>query len=61
MPKYVDSRGEGVRERERADRRVAAGAPARDEEPVGIGLTLLDEMARRVDAVVRGRPLPTGR
>ena len=47
MPKYVDARGEGVGERERTDRRVAAGAPAGDQQPVGIRLTLLDEVARR--------------
>ena len=55
------SRGEGVGERERADRRVAAGAPAGDQQPVGIGLALLDEMSSRIDAVLRDRPRPTGR
>ena len=52
--------GEGVGEGERADRRVAAGTPAGDDEPLGIGLALLDEVARRVDAVVEvdDPPLP---
>ena len=44
--------GEDVGEGERADHGVAAGAPPGDDEPVGIGLVLLDEVVRRVDAVL---------
>ncbi len=39
-------------ERERRERRVAAGASAADDQACGIGLALLDEKPRRVDAVV---------
>src|SRR4030095_2861136 len=38
--------------RQRGQRRVPAGAPAADDEPVGIGSSLLDEVSCGVDVVV---------
>src|SRR6185503_18961056 len=45
------SRGEVVRERESTDGRIAAGAPAGDEQPVGIGVSLVDQVSSSIEAV----------
>ena len=46
------ARGEVVVERQRAERRVAAGAAAPDQEPVAVGLAAFDEVPGRVDAII---------
>src|SRR5262245_1464338 len=45
--------GEGVGERERADRRVPTRAPSRDEEAARVGPPLVDEVAGGVDTVLQ--------
>src|SRR5688572_15795743 len=50
-PEVRRPRSEGVGEGQRADRRIAAGAATRDQESIGIRLTLVDEVASRVDAI----------
>ena len=52
MPNALPSTMSIVFRRERAERRVAAGAAAADHEPLGVGVPVLDQPARAGDAVL---------